>query len=170
MERMRDWSFLRTWEIRISELRGQSVGSRTWEFLRAPVEGEIINLIQEAERDVGLALNTPTSTVKDSSSFLHVEKMDSEVANSKYHSLFFILCWPQRQAREGQDKLDSAGRGGFSDRGGHQPPSCCPSGSRGTRSRGFLGVSLPTEARSQTRPKLAPATVCAHTLPSLTCC
>lgn len=40
-----------------------------------------------------MALNTPTSTVKDSSSFLHVEKMDSEVANSKYHSLFFILCF-----------------------------------------------------------------------------
>lgn len=77
---------------------------------------------------MGLALNTPTSTVKDSSSFLHVEKMDSEVANSKYHSLFFILCWPQRQAQEGRDKLYSAGRGRLSDREGHHLPTAVPVG------------------------------------------
>ena len=129
-----------------------------------------INKIQEAEKDVGLVLNTPTSTVKDSSSFLHVEKIDSEVANSKYHSLFFILCWPQCQAQEGRDKLYSAGRGGLSDREGHQPPNCCPSRNREAWSRGFLEVSLPIEARSQTWPKLVLATVYAHTLPSLTCC
>ena len=166
---MRGWCFLRTWEIRIRELRGQSIGSRIWEFLRAPVEGEIINLTQEAERDVGLAPNTPTSTVKDSSSFLHVEKMDSEVANSKYHSLFFILCWPQRQAREGQDKLDSAGRGGLSDREGHQPPSCCPRGSRGLGQGASRECHCPLKLGVRLG-RSRPLPLCAHTVPSLTCC
>lgn len=61
------------------------------------MEGE--TKVKVAKKDVRLGLITPTSTVKDSSSFLHVEKMDSEVANSKYHSLFFILCQPQHKAQ-----------------------------------------------------------------------
>lgn len=38
--------------------------------------------------------------VRDSSSFLHVEKMDSDVANSKYQSLFFILCGQHKASGE----------------------------------------------------------------------
>lgn len=60
---------------------------------------------KEAEKHAGSGLITPTSTVKDSSSLLHVEKMDSEVANSKYHSLFFILYQTQKKAQYGEDKL-----------------------------------------------------------------
>lgn len=75
-------------------------------FPKMPVEGE--TWIQETAKDVELALITRTSTVKDSSSFLHVEKMDSDVANSKYQSLFFILCQPQHRAQEGGDRSHSA--------------------------------------------------------------
>lgn len=104
-----------------------------------------------------MGLITPTSTVKDSSSFLHVEKMDSEVANSKYHSLFFILCQPQHKAQEGGDKLHSAGRG-LSDREGHQPPDSGPLGKRMALVEGLLrGATVHLSALSQTWPQPGPS-------------
>lgn len=119
------------------------------------MEGETTT--EESERHVGLGLITPTSTVKDSSSFLHVEKMDSEVANSKYHSLFFILRQPQRKAQEGGDKLHSAGRERLSDREGHQPPDSDPLGKRTALVEGLLrDATARPRALSQTGPQPGP--------------
>lgn len=81
-----------TWEIRIRELRGQSIGSRIWEVPENSAEGEIVLIrYKKLKRMWGLGSHHTHLNCQRFLQLLHVEKIDSEVANSKYHSLFFTL-------------------------------------------------------------------------------